>query len=507
MNWKECSEEKLKKLFSNIKFKTPLYKHQLASLGFIFEKNLNRVMLILDIGLGKTYLSLALLQLWKVNSRTLIICPNSVIKTWKDEIEKHTNFTYTILKGTKEERLWKINNEKKNIFLINYEGLKLIGGKKDVKGFKVDIPLINSIPFECMIMDESHHCRNPLSLQTRIAKQFSLQNRYVILMTGTPIGDSAADLFGQCLVLDNGKTFGDSYYRFLNNYYFKRNNFDFKWLPKRVCNICGELYCYKKKHLEKHNTTLEQYRKKFSIEKTSEDLIIDKVSSFSISYKRDECLNLPEKIYEERSVFPTREQQKMTAEIIAGLKINELNDSNITYHTTKLVQITGGTILHGNEKPYIFLKNPKMDELLNLIKEITGKAIIYHYYLQESNLIKFELEKKGYKVAILNGTIKDKEAEIDKFLSTDCNFMICHPKSGGEGLNLQIANTIIYYSNGYIGTILREQSEGRIHRVGQTKSCVYIDIICENTIDRILFNSLKNKTDYIQDILQYLRKK
>jgi len=503
MNWKKLTSAELNETFQNAQFKTQPYFHQLVTFTFVLSQNLNRVLLIHDIGLGKTLTSLYLLKLWNVKSRTLVICPNSVIKTWKGQIKLHTNFTYCVLKGSKKERIYKITNEKADIFIINYEGLKLIGGEKTGKSYRPNDKQIQQIPFECIIADECHRFK-ALSLQTRIARLFSKRSRYSILMTGTPIGKNTQDLFGQCLVLDNGLTFGQSYSYFLNHFFYKKFKQDFDWTPKRICGICDEMYTKKTEHLRKHDIDIIQYKSKYPNEKTSEFIILDTIKKFSLTYKRDECLNLPDKIYEERSVYPTVEQQKWTQDIMNEIKIDEIG-TNIEQHVTKLLQITGGTLIYDNNMHKIFNKNPKLDELLLLMQAITGKVIVYHYYFLECEIIRFALNKKGFKTSILNGHVKDRDEQIDSFLKNG-DVLIAHPKSGGEGLNLQEANTIIFFSNSFIGTILREQAEGRIHRTGQTKSCLYLDIIMENTIDRILYNSLKNKTNHVQNILKYLRK-
>jgi len=356
-----------------------------------------------------------------------------------------------------------------------------------------------------VIADECHRFKAPRSLQTRIARLFSKKSRYTILMTGTPIGKDVQDLFGQCLVLNNGLTFGKNYNYFLNHFFYKRFAKDYEWTPKRICGVCNEFYTSKTEHLKQHNIDIIQYRSRYPEEKTSESIILDAIQEFSLTYKRDECLNLPEKIYEERSVYPTTEQQEWTRKILEGLKIEEI-EKNVEQHATKLLQITGGSLIYGNKQHYLFKKNSKLDELLSLMEEITGKVIVYHSYFLECDLINRALKKKGYKTSMLNGYINDKEDQINSFLE-DGDVLIAHPKSGGEGLNLQVASTEIFYSNGFIGTILREQAEGRIHRTGQNKSCVYADLVMENSLDRVMLNSLKNRTNQIQDILSYLREK
>jgi SNF2 family DNA or RNA helicase len=158
----------------------------------------------------------------------------------------------------------------------------------------------------------------------------------------------------------------------------------------------------------------------------------------------------------------------------------------------------------GGEVVYTFPTNPKLDELSELINEMEGKYIIYHQYIYESVMIGELLKQKKIQYAMLNGEIQDKGKQIEQFINNDnCRCLVAHPKSGGEGLNLQCANTEIFFNNGFIGTILRNQSEGRIHRTGQKKNCLYIDLIAEGTVDEILYNSLKNNEDFVKNLLEY----
>jgi len=506
MDYKKLTKETLDLWFDGAKFKTPPFKHQLASIAFALGENLNNVMFLHGIGTGKTKISLDLLYLWNITGRTLVICPNSVIKTWKDEIERHTDFSYIVLKGSREARWYKLTRKHADIWLINYEGLKLIGADKNNGSYRINPAYPKSFGFECIIIDECHKLKDPNTQFTKISQLFTKWSRYTILMTGTPIGRSVTDLFGQFLVLDNGKTFGTYYGSFLKHYFFKPSPFDYKWKPKRLCKVCNELYTNKLNHLQMHKLSFEQYEERYpGKEKTSEDVILDIISNKCLRYSRDECVDLPEKIYEVREIEPTPEQISITNKIILGIDIEEIK-TNVEMHTQKLIQITGGFLIKDDYVVYEFQPNPKLNELEDIIEQIEGKFIIYHQYIHESKMIGGLLKDKNIKYEMVNGTVKNKEERIDNFIKNDsCRCLVAHPKTGGEGLNIQVANTSIFYSNAYIGSILREQAEGRTHRTGQKHNCLFIDIVMNGTIDEILYNSLKNKTDYAKAVLNYLQ--
>jgi len=506
MDYKNLSYNEMLEWFSDYKFKTKPYKHQLASISFAICEQKSKLMLLHGIGTGKTLTALYLTDIWNPKGRILIISPNSVIPSWKEEIKKHTDFSYTVLKGSKNDRMKKLVTCKTDIFIINYEGLKTISCDNE-KGKNIINPAYpRNYGFEVVIADECHRFKNVKALQTKIAYYFTERARRVILMTGTPIAHSAKDIFGQFYVMDNGAVFGNNEYYFLKHFYNK-SKWGYDYIPKGICQICGEMYSGKKEHLKKHNTDIINYRKKFPKEITSENTIMEIVGKHSIRYKREECLDLPNKIFEIKYVDITAKQFSMMDKIISGLNIEELKGKNIEYHLQKILQITSGFLLSDKKNTYEFEINPKLNELKTLIDTVEGKVIIYHQFIHEYILISEMLKKQKINFSALNGKTKDKESEINKFKSTSCNVLLAHPKSGGEGLNLQCAQTIIFFSNGFIGNILREQAEGRIHRAGQTKSCLYIDIVAKDTIDEILFDSLKNKKQYTKTLLTFLKNK
>jgi SNF2 family DNA or RNA helicase len=515
VNYKTVPKEDYQEWFSDMHFKTEPFYHQYASLAFVLSERLNRIMYIHGIGTGKTLTALYLLQCWNPQQKTLIVCPNSVIKTWKDEIKKHTDFSYVVLSGTAGERLEKLH-QNSQLCIINYEGLRTIfaiktlvrkkvkGKWKQVPGYKPDLDKIKQYGFETLIVDECHALKETTSLQTKIIKLISDRVRYAITMTGTPISRTAIDLFGQYQIITD--VLGKDFYNDFQKVYFYKPDFKYGWEPKSICSICGEMYSYKKSHLEKHKISLKEYRLKYGKDKTTEQVLLDIVSPYTFKYSREECTELPDKVFQTYNIDLTTEQQDAMERVINGIPFNELTKIQIDNHVHKLLQITSGFLLKNNEVVYVFKNNPKLNALSELMDQMERKFIVYHQYQYESTMIAELLKRKGIHGAFLNGLIKNKDDQIEDFLfNENCKCLVAHPKSGGVGLNLQCASTTIYYNNGFIGTILRDQSEGRIHRSGQKNQCLYIDLIAAGTVDEVLYASLKEKTDYVQALLDYFK--
>jgi len=161
------------------------------------------------------------------------------------------------------------------------------------------------------------------------------------------------------------------------------------------------------------------------------------------------------------------------------------------------------------KKIYTYKKNPKLDLLLEVLESIKGKCIIFHRFTREAEIIEQALDSKKINYASVRGSItgKEREKEFNKFKNNSgCNILISHPKCGGEGINLQHANYVIFYSNNYEGATTRIQAENRVHRVGQNKKCFIVDLVIENSIDEQILDIGLSKKEKAKKVLNYISK-
>ena len=143
--------------------------------------------------------------------------------------------------------------------------------------------------------------------------------------------------------------------------------------------------------------------------------------------------------------------------------------------------------------------------MLDVLEEVEGKAIIWAHWQRDVQIIKDALIKEygpGSVVDYYGLTPQDqRQKNEDKFQKKEnVRFFVGTPQTGGYGLTLTAANTVIYYSNGY-DLEKRLQSEDRAHRIGQKKSVTYIDILCEETVDSKIVKSLRKKINIASEVL------
>ena len=141
-----------------------------------------------------------------------------------------------------------------------------------------------------------------------------------------------------------------------------------------------------------------------------------------------------------------------------------------------------------------------MEELLNVLEETEGKVIIWANYRYSIFDIEKNLKKKfGDDTVVTSfGDTKDQDRQeiVARFQDekSPVRFFVANQQTGGYGLTLTAAHTVVYFSNNY-DLEKRIQSEDRAHRIGQKNNVTYIDIICENTVDENIVASLRNKID------------
>ncbi len=467
----------------NYKFKTKPYKHQLTAL----EKSWNRetYAYFMEMGTGKTKVLIdnasMLYDKGKING-VLIIAPKGVIGTWyNQELPSHLpnhieNVTIlwqsNITKKQREnlESLFEVE-ESLHILIMNVEALSTTKGVEFAKKFL-------SCHETLMAIDESTTIKNPKAKRTKNIIKASEMAKYRRIMTGSPVTKNPLDLYSQCEFLNPYLLDFTSFYAFRNRYALMK-----------TINVQGRSI----QVVDKFQNLAE---------------LSDTLKNFSYRVLKEDCLDLPDKIYMKRQINLTPDQNKlydqMKKEALAILNGKRVTTVNALTQLMRLHQITCGhfTADDGTTQP---IKNNRIDELMDVLEEIEGKAIIWAHYQYDIKSIIKEIVKvhgPGSIVDYYGLTPQDeRQPNIKKFQSDPkCRFIVGTPSTGGYGITLTAANTVIYYSNGY-DLEKRLQSEDRAHRIGQKKSVTYVDINADNTVDEKIVKSLRKKINIASEVL------
>jgi SNF2 family DNA or RNA helicase len=297
-------------------------------------------------------------------------------------------------------------------------------------------------------------------------------------MTGSPVTRNPLDLYSQCEFLDPKHLDFPSYYAFRNRYAEMKTMF----LSGRSVQVVGGF-----RHLEELSESLK---------------------AFSYRILKENCLDLPNKIYMEREIQLTSEQERlyeqMRQEALATLNGKTVTTMTALTQLMRLHQITCGHFA-ADDGSIQEVKNNRLAELLDVLDEIEGKAIIWaHYQHDVKNIFKLIEDKygPGSVVHYYGKTLPEqRDYAIKNFKDNDkVRFFVGTPQTGGYGITLVQASTVIYYSNGY-DLEKRMQSEDRAHRIGQKKKVTYIDFIAPNTIDEKIRKALRKKINIASKVM------
>lgn len=453
--------------------KLPLFTHQLA--GIYLGLCLDQFLFFLDMGLGKTLLALSLIQcrldLGQINT-ALVVVPNVVnIENWLCEINMFTNLTAVGLSGNKNQRLNALNQQA-HVKLINYDGLKVLMAElKEVKSRrKVDTQkrkrqidnfaarnFANS--FDMLILDECHHVKNTTSLNFKLCNILADHIHYRIGMTGTPIGRHAAGFWGQFYIIDRGETLGiheTLYHQALFKDRVTRSGYVEQYLPKK-----------------------------------NEVKLHELLKNRSIRYADGECTDVPSVTFIKVNFILTDEVKRYGKQLIKTA-IQAANDSteqkkkeNI-YAKTR--QLCSGFIYEGSEENRVVVRfphNQKLTEVEEIITDLPpeSKIVIFHYFQESGRQIIELLKKLKTKFVVIGGLSEDNVEAYRQFRNNqDVTTLVLNMASGGEGLNLQVANyAIVYEPIDHPDT--DRQAIKRILRTGQTKHCFVYRFITANSVE------------------------
>ncbi len=473
-----------KKNIMNYKFKTKPYEHQLKALEMSWERPYFAY--FMEMGTGKSKVLIDNISMLYDNGKingVLIIAPKGVVKNWHegeipthlvDHIEHKNILWQSLISVTQQRKLDSLfeTGEDLHILTMNVESLSTKKGVAFAEKF------LNSHR-ALMAIDESTTIKNPEAKRTKNIVTLGKLATYRRILTGSPVTKSPLDLYKQCEFLEDELLGFNSYYAFRTRY-----------AVMRTANFSGRSV-----------QIVVGYR--------NLDELADKLKEFSYRVLKDECLDLPKKTFMKREVLLTPEQTKAYLQMqkLAHAQMNGKMMSTATVLTQlmRLQQITCGHFT-ADDGTIQEMPNNRVGELLNLLDEIEGKVVIWAQFQRDvHNIIKVISKEYGEDsfVDYYGLTPQDeRQSNIKKFQDPDSpvRFFIGTTQTGGYGITLTAASTMIYYSNGY-DLEKRQQSEARIDRIGQEKPMTYIDIICENTVDTRIVKALRKKVDIATQIM------
>ena len=468
----------------NYKFKTEPYAHQLKALEMSWNKEVFAY--FMEMGTGKSKVLIdntsMLYDRGKING-ALIVAPKGVYKNWYDSeipthlvnhVQKKAVLWQALINKKQEEKLSVLfkSDTDLHILIMNVEAFST------KKGLDFAVKFL-SCHETLVAIDESTTIKNPNAKRTKNILQLSKLCKYRRILTGSPVTKSPLDLFTQCFFLDPFLLDHNSYYSFRNRY-----------AEMRTANFGGRSV-----QLVKGYKNLEE--------------LSDILKAFSYRVLKDDCLDLPKKTFMKRIIQLTTEQKRVYDQI-KQMALAELNGKmtttmNVITQLMRMQQITCGHF-KADDGSVQEINNNRITELIDTVDEVQGKVVIWAHWRNDiATIVKHLKEEYGDNSVVTyygDTTTEERQNAIKEMQDPDSSvrFLVGTPQTGGYGITLTGASTMIYYSNGY-DLEKRQQSEARIDRIGQEKPMTYIDIIAEGTVDEKIVTSLKKKVNIATKVM------
>ena len=459
----------------DLSYLLPPYDHQRNAINQTVDrlKQHGGAALFVDMGLGKSAIAIHVARILRP-SRILIVCPKGIVPVWKAELRKHiANLPPIIVWDAQKSTTKKWASEFRKTV-----SQPLAIGIMNVEAFQTDNTRVKRFVTEfsggLCIVDESTSIKNPKALRTKKILASSGAFDYRIIMTGTEITNTILDLYAQFAFIVPG-LWGINYYAFRARYAV------LKEIPvaggRTVKIVVG-------------------FRKV--------DELLNRVKPYVFRARKEDCFDLPEKIYATIPVEMNREQK----EAYASLK----KDMIAEYHGTQITvtqaltlllrfhQVTGGFFPESHEP--LGKSNPKIDALLTDLDDTNEKAIVWCTYKAEIAGVVAALEKAYGKESVVRYTGDESTAEREQAIESfrgDARFFVANPQVAGYGLNLQFCTLQYFYSRNR-RMDMNKQAEDRSHRIGTQGACVYKTLLVPHTIDQTIHESIMKKQTLLEGI-------
>ena len=424
--------------------------HEYQKYAQDFIINNSACALLLDMGLGKTVITLTSLWILLFDyfeiSKVLVIAPLRVAQdTWSKECEKWDHLKELkiskVLGSEKERRMALF--DKADIYIINRENVEWLCNNYD-------------FDFDMIVIDELSSFKSSSSKRFKALRKIRPRVKRIVGLTGTPAPNTLMDLWSQINLIDMGQRLG----RFISNY---RNNY---FIPdKRNAQV---IFSYKPRE-------------------GAEEEIYKRISDICVSMKACDYLDMPERIdnivHVKMSEDEKKLYKKLEKDMLLPLADGEIDAVNAAALSNKLLQMANGAV-YDELKETKIIHDRKLEALEDLIEAANGKSVLIFYAYKHDK----ERIVKKFKVTEISTS-----KEISKWNERKIQIAIAHPASTGHGLNLQAGGSTIIWFGLTWSLELYQQANARLWRQGQKDTVIIHHIVSKGTIDEEVMSALQRK--------------
>lgn len=499
--WKDISDAELERRERKLPFAMPVWDElqRPQKICAVIGARLRKLMVFMDTGMGKTFLSLALMAYFKkagVSKRSLVLVPNTVNKAeWGNQIRKHTPWIkYVILEDSTDHR-WKqiTDNPDADVYIDTYGGFIRMGcDMKPVKkkrGKAEDELVLNRTKvaklakfFDGLYADESTFLANDEVIAYRICRQIMKNAAVGFELAAKPFGRDPIMLYPQAKLMDGGYALGETQGLFRAAFYDGKPKF---WGGTD-----------------------------WKLKKGAQEEISRFLDDISISFTPDEG-DLPELVPDIVELNLPADADSYADQCREMLKASQGNQQLMQNAFLRMRQISSGFIGYkdddtGSRAQFVFGANPKLDWTRDFVQKMKRtkptKTIIFHEFHFTADVLKKMLTKEKVNFLMINGMEGEKAnlKSLRQYQEDDAvEYLVLSNAAGGYGLNLQMTEHAIYYESP-VPVILRYQTQKRFHRqFGRHKTTFMHDLVVLGTSDQAILGFHREGKNLWKNVMNY----
>jgi SNF2 family DNA or RNA helicase len=434
-----------------------LMAHQEEGIAFLLERKVG--LLAFEQGLGKTLVAIKAFARLRAEGQAdalLVICPNSLKRNWLIEFSHfEPGVEVRIIEGPARARRRALSEVSTPVVIISYET-----ARAEVAGVLALVGRRRTV----LVLDESHAVKNRFSLTSTAARHFAPRCEYRWLLSGTPVPNTAADLYAQIGIVAAGRPLG----------------------------------------------AFESFMAAYGDHDGLEALRI-RIAPYLLRRTKDECLDLPEKtVVDMRIELPAwqrhlydgmRDQLVCEVRTMSGEQFRAYAPTALA-KLLRLSQLASNPALLVPTEPRVPAKFRELDYLLDeIVRGSNEKVIIWSHYVETLETLLRRYEGLGT-VALYGGTPPAaRQATVERFQTDPAvRVLIGNPAAGGSGFTLTAARYAIYETLSWRYDFYA-QSRDRIHRIGQSRPVAYIRLLAADTIEEVIAQALERKSQLASALL------
>ena len=438
------------------------FTHQKTTTAFLIANK--RAFCFNEAGTGKTssviwaadYLMEA-----GVMKKVLIVCPLSIMySAWQSDLFKVAMHRKVGVAYGSAERRRKIVKGDYEFVIINYDGIGIVADE------------IKQADFDLVVIDEANAYKTATTQRWKTLRALIYPHMGLWMLTGTPAAQSPVDAFG---------------------------------LAKLVCpdRIPKFFTSWRDSVMYK----VGQFR---YVPKPDSKQTVFKALQPAIRYTKNECLDLPDVMYQYRDAPLSSQQQKyylrLKNDMLVKAAGEEISAVNAAAMLTKLLQLSGGAVYTDSGEVLEFDIGPRLKVLREVLDEASHKILIFVPYRHTIKILKDYLNREGYSSEIINGEVSasDRASIFQRFQSSsDPHILIIQPQAASHGVTLTAADTVVFWSP-VMSVETYIQCIARIDRVGQKNKMTVVHLE-GSEVERRMYKMLEGKIDIHEKLVDLYR--